>query len=255
MAHLRGAFTLGPLVSGGILSPGPDKLTCSVGGVTYQAGRARLDLNSNISTNRCSLPLNADPTELGPHGEIWFEGRTFRSPSAFSVHVKRKVNPTRKADDGWQSVRFLNQPLSTYRPQLEQLLAGMEGASNSASSGGTEGHASLAAATRQKRKKPRSSAHWSEAEDNENESDVPARVEDTDQIQYMTVVEDDIIQDSQLQGDQDDDTVETESPYAEADLQYTWVQCDNPECGKWRRVCSADAPTGRWECKDNTLNR
>jgi hypothetical protein len=207
------------------------------------------------SCNRCSLPLNADPVELGPHGEIWFEGRTFRSPSAFSVHVKRKVNPTRKADDGWQSVRFLNQPLSTYRPQLEQLLAGVEGA-NSASSGGTEGHAALAASTRQKRKKPRSSAQWSEAEDCENEeSDVPARAEDTDQIQYMSVVLDDIVHDAHILPDQDDDMVETESPYAEADLQFTWVQCDNPECGKWRRIISADAPTGRWECKDNTLNR
>lgn len=39
--------------------------------------------------------------DLGPGGEIIFEGAQFKSPSAFSVHVKRKQNPGRKADDGW----------------------------------------------------------------------------------------------------------------------------------------------------------
>ena len=39
--------------------------------------------------------------DLGPGGEIIFEGTQFKSPSAFSVHVKRKQNPGRKADDGW----------------------------------------------------------------------------------------------------------------------------------------------------------
>jgi hypothetical protein len=39
--------------------------------------------------------------DLGAGGEIIFEGTQFKSPSAFSVHVKRKQNPGRKADDGW----------------------------------------------------------------------------------------------------------------------------------------------------------
>lgn len=33
-------------------------------------------------------------------GAIVFEGKKFKSPSAFSVFVKRKLNPARKADDG-----------------------------------------------------------------------------------------------------------------------------------------------------------
>ena len=31
--------------------------------------------------------------DLGPTGEIIFEGQFFKSPSAFSVFVKRKVRP------------------------------------------------------------------------------------------------------------------------------------------------------------------
>lgn len=45
--------------------------------------------------------LRYHPADLGPGGEIIFEGQQFKSPSAFSVHVKRKQNPGRKADDGW----------------------------------------------------------------------------------------------------------------------------------------------------------
>ena len=33
------------------------------------------------------------------------DGRVFISVSAFSLAVKRSVNPTRKADDGWKSVK------------------------------------------------------------------------------------------------------------------------------------------------------
>lgn len=32
--------------------------------------------------------------------------RTFESPSAFSIFLKRLVNPDRKADDGWKTVKF-----------------------------------------------------------------------------------------------------------------------------------------------------
>lgn len=31
---------------------------------------------------------------------------TFESPSSFSIYIKRLVNPTRKADDGWKTVRY-----------------------------------------------------------------------------------------------------------------------------------------------------
>lgn len=73
------------------------------------------------------MPVHADLTD---NGEIVFEERTFRSPSAFSVYVKRKVNPSRKADDGWTSVKYGNNLLSHYRGVLHELTgAALSGAS------------------------------------------------------------------------------------------------------------------------------
>lgn len=43
---------------------------------------------------------------------------TFDSPSAFSIHVKRTVNPTRKADDGWKSIKYQGKYLDYYKLQL-----------------------------------------------------------------------------------------------------------------------------------------
>lgn len=63
--------------------------------------------------------------DLLPTGEILFEGKTFRSPSAFSVFVKRKVNPSRKADDGWTSVKYGVNLLSHYRGMLSELTGGV----------------------------------------------------------------------------------------------------------------------------------
>ena len=39
--------------------------------------------------------------ELGQRGEIKFDGLEFRSPSAFSVYVKRLINPNRKGGRSW----------------------------------------------------------------------------------------------------------------------------------------------------------
>eukprot|EP01083_Nonionella_stella_P047541 127255_1 len=43
--------------------------------------------------------------ELLETGEILYQSRRFLSPSSWSIHVKRSLNPERKADDGWRSVR------------------------------------------------------------------------------------------------------------------------------------------------------
>ena len=40
---------------------------------------------------------------------------TFESPSAFSIFFKRLVNPSRKADDGWKTVRFQGKFLDHYK--------------------------------------------------------------------------------------------------------------------------------------------
>lgn len=42
----------------------------------------------------------------------------FDSPSAFSIYVKRTVNPTRKADDGWKSIKYQGKYLDYYKLQL-----------------------------------------------------------------------------------------------------------------------------------------
>lgn len=60
-----------------------------------------LQILLSFNTARASLTVRRHPADLGPGGEIIFEGLQFKSPSAFSVHVKRKQNPGRKADDGW----------------------------------------------------------------------------------------------------------------------------------------------------------
>ncbi len=44
--------------------------------------------------------------ELTADGAIKFQGRNFASPSAWSIFAKRLSNPTKKADDGWKSVRY-----------------------------------------------------------------------------------------------------------------------------------------------------
>ena len=48
-------------------------------------------------------------------GVIAYEGRHYESPSAFSIYVKRKTNPTRKADDGWKSVRYKGTLLEEFK--------------------------------------------------------------------------------------------------------------------------------------------
>ena len=95
--------------------------------------------------------------DLGPAGEIIFEGQFFKSPSAFSVFVKRKVrggtpacvtlvpfsfflgkqmqtgnpafdgaqvNPSRKADDGWTSCKYRG---AVWHPEAHGTFVGILG--------------------------------------------------------------------------------------------------------------------------------
>ena len=43
---------------------------------------------------------------------------TFESPSAFSIFLKRLVNPQRKADDGWKTVKYKGRFLEAYKLEL-----------------------------------------------------------------------------------------------------------------------------------------
>jgi len=58
---------------------------------------------------------NTDVADLSGRGEILWDGRVFESPSAFSIAVKRRVNPGRKADDGWKSVKVRGRLLEEYK--------------------------------------------------------------------------------------------------------------------------------------------
>jgi len=59
---------------------------------------------------------------LTPEGRIFChiggQDKYFDSPSAFSIYLKRLVNPGRKADDGWKTVKFDNRYLEAYKLDL-----------------------------------------------------------------------------------------------------------------------------------------
>lgn len=85
-----GPVTLKHLVEARLLSPGPRVLRLEYKGHTYYA-------------------------DLDAGGHITYDRMLFGSPSAFSVYIKRLVTPTRKADDGWKSVRFGGKLLEHYK--------------------------------------------------------------------------------------------------------------------------------------------
>ncbi len=58
---------------------------------------------------------------------------TFESPSAFSIFLKRLVNPARKADDGWKTVKYNGRFLEQFKLELARRRLGMR--SDDANSG------------------------------------------------------------------------------------------------------------------------
>ena len=60
---------------------------------------------------------------------------TFESPSAFSIFLKRLVNPARKADDGWKTVKYNGRFLEQFKLELARRRLGM--GSDDANSGRT----------------------------------------------------------------------------------------------------------------------
>lgn len=80
-----GGITLKLLIDEGILFPGENVLT-----VEY---KSNITYGSLAECGRIKCTIGG--TEL-----------TFESPSAFSIYLKRLINPARKADDGWKTVKF-----------------------------------------------------------------------------------------------------------------------------------------------------
>lgn len=180
--------------------------------------------------------------ELGPGGEISFEGQVFRSPSAFSVFVKRKSNPNRKADDGWTSVKYRQNILSMYRPQLEALLAHGEVPS-------WVGASVPSTAQRQKRKpKPRTSPQEASDSDlsEEHVHQAPSdEVSSDDEYVYRTVQT--TRSGRRTNGRKGLNSGARRSDSA-AEVQTTWIQCQNTSCLKWRRVRCDEFPSTSFCC-------
>ncbi|CAL8466428.1 g5964 [Coccomyxa elongata] len=263
----RRAFTLQPLVEAGVFEPGENVLSCSVGGVEYFA-------------------------DLGPAGEIIFEGQFFKSPSAFSVFVKRKVNPSRKADDGWTSCKYRGELLSIYRPQLENLLGG-DGRSGITASPLRSHTTAKARKKRTARKEVDSDFEESSYDDGMEPSvgpgmdysgrlspgpyegngygdaftttSVPSPRRTRGRSRNVVKVEDDGMLDEEVDGGQQNrrhwHQQQAIAQHAHAMLSqsynpqmtaYTFVQCENPDCAKWRKVPVATVdPQGRWVCAMN----
>jgi len=92
-----GSITLKLLIDEGFISPGKRVLS--------------VEYKSSVHV--------ADLTEDGKI-EVDVNGRhlVFDSPSAFSIYLKRLSNPSRKADDGWKSVRYNGNLLEHYKLEL-----------------------------------------------------------------------------------------------------------------------------------------
>jgi hypothetical protein len=61
-----------------------------------------IDLGVNAPAVCIAEPLNT----TAPLSPLVSADMYFESPSAFSIYLKRLVNPTRKADDGWKTVKY-----------------------------------------------------------------------------------------------------------------------------------------------------
>lgn len=77
----RSAVSLKMLIESGHMQAGPDVVWISYLNQTWSA-------------------------ELDAEGVIKFEGKEYNSPSAWAIFCKRIANPSKKADDGWKSVRY-----------------------------------------------------------------------------------------------------------------------------------------------------
>ena len=52
-------------------------------------------------------------------GQLLYNGETFESPSSWSIHVKRSVNPSKKADDGWKSTYYVKDGTETRMEEIK----------------------------------------------------------------------------------------------------------------------------------------
>lgn len=104
-SYRAGSISIRLLLDEGIISPGKGVLQMEYKGVSHTAdltedGKIKVDIDGKLLV--------------------------FDSPSAFSIHLKRLVNPTRKADDGWKSVRYNGNLLEHYKLELARKMFGLD---------------------------------------------------------------------------------------------------------------------------------
>ncbi|KAK9809210.1 hypothetical protein WJX72_011487 [[Myrmecia] bisecta] len=110
-----GGLSLKLLIDEGILWPGENVLS-----VEYKATMTYASLTEE---GKILCKINGEPM-------------SFDSPSAFSIYLKRLVNPSRKADDGWKTVKFAGKFLEQYKLELARRRYG-NGAPGAASQAGS----------------------------------------------------------------------------------------------------------------------
>jgi hypothetical protein len=52
--------------------------------------------------------------DLLKDGTIVWNGQTYKSPSGFSLYFKRRITPSIKSDNGFNSILYRGNPLSVY---------------------------------------------------------------------------------------------------------------------------------------------
>ena len=92
-----GGMSLALLIEEGILEPGEDVLTVEYKGEKYYGNL--------LPDGRITCPRHLPRSVQEP----------FESPSRFSVEVKQILNPSRKADDGWKSIKYQGRFLEYYK--------------------------------------------------------------------------------------------------------------------------------------------
>ena len=92
-----GTVSLALLIEEGFLEPGEDVLSVEYKGETYYGNL--------LPDGRISCPRHL------PHSV----NEPYESPSRFSVEIKQITNPTRKADDGWKSIKYQGRFLEHYK--------------------------------------------------------------------------------------------------------------------------------------------
>ena len=118
----RRRVTLAHLIDARLIAPGPGTISINYNDVTHKA-------------------------DLLPDGYVSWDGREFAFVSHFSLAVKRKVNPGRKADDGWKCVAYNGTVLDGVKKEFEAARATRSVDAAGASSEDTDADAKTTAET------------------------------------------------------------------------------------------------------------